>query len=522
MAMGARCVVKGFNGGRPAHRNIWWIALGLFAAAGCGRPAPGTPAAPGQAGSASAAAVAVSVAKARLGTITKSVDVDGSLAALHDVVLGPRQAGKVAKVYFHAGDRVTAGQLVAEMDTVDLLSQLRQAQAGLEAASTREQQAVAQLQQARNQLAQAKTNLQWTDSTTATALKVAQSQLATAQERLSEIREGARPQERRQAEDQVAAARANYVKARADLDRARSLYEQQAISKSQLDQAQAAADAAQAQYSSAQQALSLVQEGARVQDVRQAELAVQQAQDSLAKAKADRATVQLRRQDVLTAQEGVKAAEAGLEAARAGVEQARATLRIAQEALANAYVKTPITGIVADRFAEAGQQLGAGAPIVRVVAPHSIYFQAQLSESQYRDVRVGQVATITVDAFPRERFRGVVRRIWPVASQARIFTVRVELDDRAKLRPQMFAHGSILVATHRRATLVPKDAVLFDVERHEARLFTVRGQHAHEVKVETGFMTPQDVEILKPIRPGDVVVVAGQNTLQDGDLVTIR
>ncbi|MGC8667124.1 MAG: efflux RND transporter periplasmic adaptor subunit [Chthonomonadales bacterium] len=521
MAIEARSVLADGKSGCPARRGVLWVLLCLCALLGCGRRAPGTAAAAPD-GAASSAAVAVSVAKARIGTISKSVDVDGSLAALHDVVLGPRQAGKVAKVFFHAGDRVAAGQVVAQMDTVDLLSQLRQAQAGLQAAITRQQQAVAQLEQARNQLEQARTNLHWTDATTATALKVAQSQLAIAQERLSETREGARPQERRQAEDQVAAARANFIKARADLERAINLYQQQAISKSQLDQAQAAADAAQAQYSSAQQSLSLVREGARAQDIRQAELAVQQARDGLAKAKADRTTVQLRQQDVLTAQEGVKAAEAGLEASRAGVEQARATLHLAQEALKNAFIKTPIGGIVADRFAEPGQQLGAGAPIVRVVAPHSIYFQAQLSESQYRDVRLGQVATITVDAFPNERFRGVVRRIWPVASQARIFTVRVELDDRAKLRPQMFAHGSILVATHRGATLVPKDAVVFDVERHEAHLFTVRGQHAHQVQVDTGFVTPSDVEILRPIRPGDVVVVAGQNTLQDGDLVTIR
>ena len=521
MPVNARSVGGVQQSRRPAHRRIVGLLLFLCLAGGCGRHAPGSMAGtPGA--SASAAAVAVSVAKAKVGAISKTVDVDGSLVALHDVVLGPRQAGKVAKVYFHAGDRVVAGQVVAQMDTVDLLSQLRQAQAGLQAAVTKEQQAIAQLQQARNQLEQAKTNLTWTDVTTATALKVAQSQLAVTQERLSEIREGARPQERRQAEDQVSAARANYVKARADLERARSLYQQQAISKSQLDQAQAAADAAEAQYSSAQQSLSLVREGARAQDVRQAELAVQQARDGLAKAQADRTTVQLRRQDVLTAQEGVKAAEAGLEAARAGVEQATATLHIAQEALKNAYIKSPISGIVADRFAEPGQQLGAGTPIIRVVAPHSIYFQAQLSESQYRDVRLGQLAKITVDAFPNERFRGVVRRVWPVASQARIFTVRIELDDRSKLRPQMFAHGSILVATHPRAILVPKDAVIFDVERHEAHLFTVRGQRAHQVRVETGFVNPSVVEILRPVRPGDVVVVAGQNTLQDGDMVTIR
>src|SRR5262249_810593 len=142
--------------------------------------------------------------------------------------------------------------------------------------------------------------------------------------------------------------------------RYQSLLKDQAVSQSQVDQYQAAFDAALAAYSSAQQNLSLVNEGARPEDIRTAELAVNTAEESLHRAQADRETVKMRGEDVKNAATSVKSAQAGIDAARAGTAVARAGLRIAEDALNNAYVKSPIDGYVAERRAEPGQQIGGG------------------------------------------------------------------------------------------------------------------------------------------------------------------
>ncbi len=486
-----------------------------------------------------ASAIMVTTAPVVLKDIDKTVDITGNLVAFQDVVVGSKMPGKIALVNFREGDSVSAGQVVAQIDDADFRAQVAQAQANLLAARVREDQARAQLRQAeisveqsRTALRQAETNLEWTRKTTSTAVAVARANLQTAQERLNVIRTGARQQERQQAEQAVRAARANLNRARADLTRFRQLFKEQAISASQLDQAEAAAESAEANYNSAQEALSLIQEGARKEDIRTAELAVQQAQEGLAKAEADLDMVRLRENDVRNARSavslalnGVDTARAGIAQAQAGVQQAKAALQIAQEALNNTRIVSPITGYVAQRMAEPGQQIGGGGVVMRIVAPNTIYFQATISESQFALVRPGQRASITVDAFPGIKFNGTVTSILPVASNAaRNFTVRVDFKvaDR-RLRPQMFARGSILIDTHKNAVLVPKDAVLYDPVNNRTRVFVAKGDNqAEERQVSIGYSNTQYVEILSGIRENEKVIVVGQNGLQNGDKIKVQ
>jgi RND family efflux transporter MFP subunit len=234
--------------------------------------------------------------------------------------------------------------------------------------------------------------------------------------------------------------------------------------------------------------------------------------------------VKLRAEDVKNAETGVKSAQAGIEAAKAGTVVARAGLRIAEDALNNAYIKSPLNGYIAERRAEPGQQLGAGGAVMRIVSPQSIYFQAILSESQYSEVRMGLPASVTVDAVPNRVFKGRVTRILPVASaSARSFIVRIDFPSDLSLRPQMFARGSILIDTHRNATLAPKDSVLFDPVNNRTRVFVASGGgKAEEHIIKVGYTDPKFVEVLSGVKPGDKVVIAGQNALQDGDKIRVQ
>lgn len=510
---------------RSTHlqRVCWLLALvsasGLLAACGRQNQKPAKAQEIGGNGG-----VPVTVATAVQRDIAREITVTGSLVPLNDVLVGPRAGGKISAVHVREGDAVSAGQIVAVMELTDYQAQLETARANLNAALTRQAQAQALAEQARNQLAQAELNLDVTDKSTAAALSIARSTLAQAQETLSVVRQGARPQEREQAEQQVRAARANVEKLRSDLKRMQELYKDQAISTSQLEQVQAAYDAAEANYRAAQEALSLIKEGARKEDIRKAELAVEQAQEALRKAEADRRLVELRKNDVANARAAVRSADEGVRAATEGTRQARAALTMAQNALSNAYVRSPVSGYVAARMAEPGQTIGGGTPIVRIVAPGSVYFQASVSESAYADLAVGQPVRVTVDALPGKVYRGRITRIFPVASAAaRSFTVRIDFQGDGDLRPQMFARGEISVGVHRNATLVPKDAVLFGENNGDSRVFVVEaGDKASERRVRVGFANPEHVEIVEGVKPGERVVVAGQNNLRDGARVTVR
>src|SRR5262249_15126179 len=121
-------------------------------------------------------------------------------------------------------------------------------------------------------------------------------------------------------------------------------------------------------------------------------------------------------------------------------------------------------------------------------------------------------------------YHGTVTRILPVASSAaRSFTVRIDFPGDNRLRPQMFARGAILIATHRGATLIPKDAVIFDPTNNSARIFVVDSRdNAEERTIKVGYSDPQYVEALSGVKPNEKVITAGQTTLQNGDKVRVQ
>ncbi len=503
------------------------VALALFSIAalsGCNKKSPDAAPVPGaKSASLQSTPIQVSVTPVKIQPMSDNAEVTGALAALNDVTVSVKIAGKMAAVYFREGDVVRAGQIVAQQDTADLQAQLDSQRANLLSSQTK-------LSQAYVALADAKTNLKLTQDQTESSIKQAQSGVDSASQQLAIVKQGARVQERQQAEESVNSAKADVDsalsdrdKARKDLKRYQSLARQGAIAPQQLDQAQSVADSAEARYLSTQsrynsavQSQSLIQEGNRPEDIRKAETAVEQAKQILVTALANRNQVNLRRADVENAQVGILSA-------KAGIAQSQATVRLAEQALRDASIKSPIAGIVAERKTEPGMQISVTKPeVLRIVSLNNIYFDAQLTEAQFSEVRVGMAVAVTVDARPGKTFQGSVAKIFPVASaQARSFTVRITLvNEGSLLRPQMFARGRIRLMTHPNALVVLRDAVL-DPNGNSGRVYVVKDGRAEERKVKLGYSTIQLSEVTSGLATGDEVVTSGQGQIQPGDKVKV-
>ena len=478
------------------------------------------------------ALMTVSVTPVITKTISNVVDVTGTLSSLNDVTVGSKLAGKVTAVYSREGDTVRVGQIVAQMDSADFQSQVDQANANYLAA-------LSKVEQAKVQLRSAQTNLQLTKEQTASSLKQAQAGLESAKQQFSIVQKGARTQERQQAQDNANATKADRDRAKFDLSRAdtekkrtasdlkryQDLKSQEAISAQQLDQASASADSASAAYESAVQAynaadsryksalqnLSLIQEGSREEDIRKAKAAVDQANQMVVTAQSARDTVKLRAQDVDNAKAGIASADAG-------VRQMQAALALARQNVSDSRVVSPIDGVVAERKVEPGTQLGAGKDIMRLVALNTIFYDAQISETQVAQIRSGQAATVRIDALAGKVFNGTVSKIFPVASAtARSFTVRIALPNQGgALRPNLFARGQIVTQTHANALIVPKEAVL-DANGKTGRLFVLVNGKAEQRKVTLGISNLGLYEVTSGLQSGDKLITSGVSQLQDGE-----
>src|SRR5687767_2721569 len=194
-------LARGFRHPSSVIRQPMAAIVLIALIAGCGRPPAEEKPGGAAPGAEIVSASLVNVEPAQTRTIQKTMEVTGNLVALQDVLVGAQGGGKLAAVRVQEGDSVSAGQVVAVMDTVDLAAQVQQQQANVQAALNREQQARVVLTPTRNALHGARTQPAWPDKTTANAVRQARSGIDLTQQRLAVVKAGARGQERAQAEE---------------------------------------------------------------------------------------------------------------------------------------------------------------------------------------------------------------------------------------------------------------------------------------------------------------------------------
>jgi len=204
-----------------------------------------------------------------------------------------------------------------------------------------------------------------------------------------------------------------------------------------------------------------------VQAVRDASASLERAraqyQDS--KRTLDRTKMLLEKQ--LESQANYDGALTNYEAASASLKQAEASLERAKINLAYATIYAPINGVVIDRKVNVGQTVAASfsSPTLFTIANDLKKMQVQttVDESDIGRVSIGQTATFTVDAYPEQKFSGVVSqiRLAPVNIQNVVnYTVIIDVNnDDLKLMPGMTANVKILVASREDVLRVPNMAL---------------------------------------------------------------
>jgi RND family efflux transporter MFP subunit len=223
-------------------------------------------------------------------------------------------------------------------------------------------------------------------------------------------------------------------------------------------------------------------------------------------------------------------AEAQLKGARARVEQIRINMQ-------DMVVRAPFAGTIATKNTEVGEvissvmmgpvggTLPAGA-ICTLVDLKTLEVVADVNEASIGQLREGQSAEVSVDAFPQQKWKGVLRQIIPTADRAKA-TVQVKvkiIDPGDRLLPEMSSSVSFLQSErtdaemHEPARLwVPASAVasgnvaVVDAKKHIALR-----------RVTTGAVREQRIEITNGIKAGDRIVTTGADTLKDGQLVRIE
>ena len=221
----------------------------------------------------------------------------------------------------------------------------------------------------------------------------------------------------------------------------------------------------------------------------------------------------------------------------AQVEASRAQLGVAQANYDNTIVHSPFAGTVLRKDAEVGEFVapstaGGGltrSAIVTMADLRTLEVEVDVNEAYIAQVRNGQEARITLDAYPDTSFAGRVRQVVPTADRQKA-TVQVKvaiLDRDPRILPEMGAkvvfvrsEGGTATEAAPRRVLIPAAAV--SQGRDGARTWVIENGRAQARAVDVGPARGDQVEIRHGLEGGESVVLNAPTGLKEGDRVRVR
>ncbi len=200
---------------------------------------------------------------------------------------------------------------------------------------------------------------------------------------------------------------------------------------------------------------------------------------------------------------------------------AEAALQLAEAKLAKTEIKAPFSGIIGLRVVSVGDYVKEGSDVVNLESIDPLKVDFRIPEIYLKQVQVGQMLQISLDALPGRTYEGKVFAINPLidaAGRAIVIRAIVHNADTA-LRPGMFARVRLITREERNALVLPEQAVVPQGE--DQYVYRVFDGKAVRTSVGVGQRRDGRVEIVKGLVAGDIVVTAGQLKLRDGTRVTV-
>lgn len=208
-----------------------------------------------------------------------------------------------------------------------------------------------------------------------------------------------------------------------------------------------------------------------------------------------------------------------LHAARSNHKAALAAVEVARKTLADTVLKAPISGVVSQRLAQAGERVAVEARIVELVDLSRLELEATLSAADSVTVRPGQQAMLQVEGMPRP-VAARVARINPSAQPgSRSVLAYLAIQDPAGLRQGLFAQGTLQTG-QTSAVAVPLSAVRTDKPSPYVQL--VENNAVAHRAVEPGARGDADGETMVAVNglaPGAVVLRGNVGALREGTAV---
>ncbi|MBI2849399.1 MAG: efflux RND transporter periplasmic adaptor subunit [Chloroflexi bacterium] len=400
----------------------------------------------------------------RRGSITASISATGKVVALQESRLSFKSPGRVRTLHVQEGQPVEEGENLAELETAALELAVKEAEKTIEVSKLKRDQ----------------------------------------------VKKGARPEE-------IDAARARVEAAQARLDglKNKPSSEEVAEARAALEKASVAVQDAQAAYDK----VSWKTDIAELPQSRQLQLATLEYE--AVKARYNQVVRGPTAEDIRAAESEVAAAKAELELKQKGplpeelailekqIELAQILLEQAGIRLEDARLIAPMTGTILSIPIHQGEYVIPQQVVMSMGDISRLRIKANIDDVDIGKVVKGQEVSITMEAFPGQKFTGTVTEIAPdatVLQGATVYPTTIEFPSpNLALRPGMSADLDIAAQKREGSLLIPNRAVQTIGRKKVVEV--IEGDKKTKKTVEVGLSNDTETEIVEGLKEGDVVVV---------------
>lgn len=210
--------------------------------------------------------------------------------------------------------------------------------------------------------------------------------------------------------------------------------------------------------------------------------------------------------------------QSNLTVAAANVQALTAQVDQAKRQLNDAVIRSPMTGVIGERWVNGGENAVVDAKLFTIVDLNTLEAEALVPAREVPKLNIGQEVRLKVEGFGTEVFLGRIDRINPsVAAGTRAIPVFVRLSNQDnKLKVGMFATGKVIVGLVRDVVAIPEAAIRRD--NQQTFVFLLNDGRLVRRPVTVGLTGSEDdqAEITTGMAPGDITIVAPFINLTDG------
>ena len=235
-------------------------------------------------------------------------------------------------------------------------------------------------------------------------------------------------------------------------------------------------------------------------------------------------------------------ARSNLDSARANVssieqriQQARANVTAARDTLSKTTMTAPMAGIITALPVEEGEVAvigtmnNPGTKLLTIADMSVVEAVMEVDETDVPNVKVGQRATVTIDAYPNKTFSGLVTEVGssPMVgttggAEAVNFEVKIQLENPpAGVRPGFSASADIITGTRNKTLAIPIQALVVREKKEGNKTKDEEGVYVHKdgkaqfAAITTGLAGDTNIEVVRGVTDGQQIITGPFRALRE-------